>query len=284
MVAGVTEEEIYEKLGLAWMPPELRENRGELPAAREGRLPHLIGNEDIKGDLHVHCNWNGGANSIEEIAQAALALGYEYVGIADHTKFLRIEHGLDEEQLVARNREIDALNAKLKQAGKNFTILKGCEANILNDGAIDIADEVLAQMDYVIAGIHSNFRMPRAEMMARLKAAMSNPHVDIISHPTGRILKRREEYEVAVGELLQIAHDTGTVLEINSYPERLDLGDSNILAAKQAGVKMVINTDAHHIDQLRYMPFGVSQARRGWAEPEDIVNVWPVQKFLSFLK
>ena len=154
----------------------------------------------------------------------------------------------------------------------------------MNDGSIDIADEVLSQLDYVIAGIHSNFRMPRSEMMARLKVAMSNPHVDIISHPTGRILKRREEYEVAVGELLQIAHDTGTVLEINSYPERLDLGDYNILAAKQAGVKMVINTDAHHIDQLRYMPYGISQARRGWAEPDDIVNVWPVQKFLSLLK
>ena len=284
MVAGATEAEIYQKLGLAWIPPELREDRGELLAAREGRLPRLIDNQDIKGDLHVHCNWNGGANSIAEIAQAALALGYEYVGIADHTKFLRIEHGLDEEQLLARNREIDTLNEQLRQEGKQFTILKGCEANILNDGAIDIADEVLAQLDYVIAGIHSNFRMPRAEMMARLKVAMTNPHVDIISHPTGRILKRREEYEVAVGELLQIAHDTGTVLEINSYPERLDLGDSNILAAKQAGVKMVINTDAHHIDQLRYMPFGISQARRGWAEPEDIINAWPVPKLLSLLK
>ena len=263
MVAGVTEEEIYEKLGLAWMPPELRENRGELQAAREGRLPRLIGYEDIKGDLHVHSDWNGGANSIEVIAQAAMGLGYEYIGIADHTKFLRIEHGLDEEQLLERNLEIDALNKKLQQDGKNFTILKGCEANIMNDGSIDITDEVLAQLDYVIAGIHSNFRMPRSEMMARLKVAMSNPHVDIISHPTGRILKRREEYEVAVGELLQIAKETGTVLEINSYPDRLDLGDYNILAAKQAGVKMVINTDAHHIDQLRYMPYGISQARGG---------------------
>jgi DNA polymerase (family 10) len=284
MVAGATEEEIYQKLGLAWMPPELRENRGELQAAREGRLPGIIGYQDIKGDLHVHCNWNGGANSIADIARAALNLGYEYIGISDHTKFLRIEHGLDEEQLAARNREIDALNEQLRQEGKHFTVLKGCEANIMNDGSIDIADEMLSRMDFVIAGIHSNFRMPRAEMMTRLKVAMSNPHVDIISHPTGRILKRREEYEVAVGELLQIAHDTGTVLEINSYPERLDLGDYNILAAKQAGVKMVINTDAHHIDQLRYMPFGISQARRGWAEPADIVNVWPVEKFLSLLK
>ena len=284
MVAGATEEDIYEKLGLAWMPPELRENRGELQAAGAGRLPRLIGYDDMRGDLHVHCNWNGGANAIAEIAQAAMRLGYEYIGIADHTVFLRIEHGLDEEQLLERNREIDALNQKLRESGKKFVVLKGCEANIMNDGSIDINDEVLAQLDYVIAGIHSNFRMPRSEMMARLQVAMRNPHVDIISHPTGRILKRREEYEVAVGELLQIARDTGTILEINSYPERLDLGDSNILAAKQAGVKMVINTDAHHIDQLRFMPYGISQARRGWAEPDDIVNAWPLQKFLSLLK
>ena len=253
---------------------------------RPGRAgcPRIIGYNDIKGDLHVHCNWNGGANSIEVIAQAAMEMGYEYIGISDHTKFLRIEHGLDEEQLMERNREIDGLNEKLRQAGKNFTILKGCEANIMNDGSIDITDEVLAQLDYVIAGVHSNFRMPRSEMMARFRVAMSNPHVDIISHPTGRILKRRDEYEVAVGELLKIARETGTVLEINSYPDRLDLGDYNILAAKQAGVKMVINTDAHHIDQLRYMPYGISQARRGWAEPDDIVNVWPAAKLLSLLK
>ncbi len=167
------------------------------------------------------------------------------------------------EQLLKRNQEIDALNEQLRQEGKNFIVLKGCEANIMNDGSIDITDAVLSQLDYVIAGIHSNFRMPRAEMTARLRVAMSNPHVDIISHPTGRILKRREEYEVAVGELLQIAHDTGTVLEINSYPERLELGDYNILAAKQAGVKMVINTDAHHIDQLRYMPYGISPGAPG---------------------
>ncbi|MBM4287711.1 MAG: DNA polymerase/3'-5' exonuclease PolX [Deltaproteobacteria bacterium] len=283
-VAGVTEEEIYAKLGLAWIPPELREDRGELAAAREGRLPRLIGYGDIKGDLHVHCNWNGGADSIEEIARAALALGYEYVGISDHTKFLRIEHGLDEEQLLARNREIDALNEKLHREGKKFIVLKGCEANIMNDGTIDITDEVLAQMDFVIAGVHSTFKMPRSEMMARLKAAMHNPHVDIISHPTGRILKRREEYEVNVAELLRLAHDTGTVLEINAYPERLDLCDTNIRAAKEAGVRMVINTDAHHIDQLRFMPYGISQARRGWAEKEDIINAWPVQKFITLLK
>lgn len=283
-VAGLTEEEIYQTLGLAWVPPELREDRGELAAAREGRLPRLIDYGDIRGDLHVHSNWNGGAQSIAEIAQAALALGYEYVGIADHTKFLRIEHGLDEEQLLARNREIDALNAQFAREGKKFLILKGCEANILNDGSIDIADEVLAQLDYVIAGIHSAFRLPRQEMLQRLQTAMANPHVDIISHPTGRILKRREEYEVAVGDLLRLARETGTILEINAYPERLDLGDVNIRAAKEAGVRMVINTDAHHLDQLRYMPLGIAQARRGWAEKEDIVNAWPVDRLRQFFK
>jgi len=283
-VAGRTEEEIYQTLGLAWIPPELREDRGELAAAREGRLPKLIDYSDIRGDLHVHSNWNGGAQSIAELAQAAMALGYDYVGIADHTKFLRIEHGLDEEQLLARNREIDDLNAQLAKKGKHFRILKGCEANILNDGSIDIADEVLAQLDYVIAGIHSAFRMPREEMLSRLQTAMANPHVDIISHPTGRILKRREEYEVAMGDLLRLAHETGTILEINAYPERLDLGDVNIRAAKQAGVRMVINTDAHHVDQLRYLPLGIAQARRGWAEKEDIINVWPVARLLQFFK
>ena len=283
-VAGRTEEEIYQTLGLAWIPPELREDRGELAAAREGRLPKLIDYSDIRGDLHVHSNWNGGAQSIAELAQAAMALGYDYVGIADHTKFLRIEHGLDEEQLLARNREIDDLNAQLAKKGKHFRILKGCEANILNDGSIDIADEVLAQLDYVIAGIHSAFRMPREEMLSRLQTAMANPHVDIISHPTGRILKRREEYEVAMGDLLRLAHETGTILEINAYPERLDLGDVNIRAAKQAGVRMVINTDAHHVDQLRYLPLGIAQARRGWAVKEDIINVWPVARLLQFFK
>jgi DNA polymerase (family 10) len=284
LIAAETEEEVYGKLGMPWIPPELRENRGEIEAALAGRLPDLIGYEDIKGDLHVHSNWNGGANSLEQIVEAALALGYEYVGIADHTKYLKIERGLDEERLIARNQEIDRLNEKLAQEGKPIRVLKGCEANILADGSIDIADEVLAQLDYVIAGIHSHFRMPKAEMTARILRAMHNPQVDIISHPTGRILKRREEYEVVLDELLKAAQETGTVLEINSYPERLDLGDVNIIAAKQLGIRMVINTDAHHVDQLHLMKFGISQARRGWAEKKDIINAWPVEELLRMLK
>jgi DNA polymerase (family 10) len=284
MIAAETEEEVYGKLGMPWIPPELREDRGEIDAALAGKLPQIIGYGDIKGDLHVHCNWDGGANSIDEIVAAALALGYEYVGIADHTKFLKIEHGLDEEKLRARNQEIDAINARLAKAGKNFRVLKGCEANIMADGSIDITDEALAELDFVIAGVHSHFRQPREEMTRRILRAMRNPHVDIIAHPTGRILKRREEYEVAVDDLLKAAQETGTILEINSYPERLDLDDVNILAAKQAGIKMVINTDTHNVDQLHLMRFGISQARRGWAEKQDIINAWPVGELLRMLK
>ena len=284
LIAAVSEEEVYQKLQMPWIPPELRENRGEIEAALAGRLPELIGDGDLKGDLHVHCNWDGGANSIAQIADAALAFGYEYVGISDHTKFLKIERGLDEDQLIVRNQEIDQLNEKLAREGRHFRVLKGCEANILADGGIDIADEVLAELDYVIAGVHSNFRMPRADMTRRILKAMHNPHVDIISHPTGRILKRREEYEVVFDDLLNAARETGTILEINSYPERLDLGDVNILAAKRSGVRMVINTDAHQVDQLHLIRFGISQARRGWAEKQDIINVWPAAEMLKMMK
>jgi DNA polymerase (family 10) len=284
LIAADTEEAVYAKLGMPWIPPELREDRGEIEAALAGKLPELIGSGDIKGELHVHSNWDGGVDPIDEIVAAAQARGYEYIGISDHTKFLKIERGLDEEQLRARNQEIDAINARLAQEGKNFRVLKGCEANIMADGSIDITDAALAELDYVIAGVHSHFKQPREEMTRRILTAMRNPHVDIIAHPTGRVLKRREEYGVAVDDLLKGARETGTILEINSYPERLDLGDVNIFAAKQAGIKMVINTDSHNLNQLHLIDFGLSQARRGWAEKKDIINAWPVEKLLEMLK
>ncbi|MFZ5451361.1 MAG: DNA polymerase/3'-5' exonuclease PolX [Thermodesulfobacteriota bacterium] len=283
-VAAEREEEVYARLGMAWIPPELREDRGEIDAALAGKLPDLVGYHDLKGDLHVHSNWNGGQQSIREIAAAAREMGYEYVGISDHTKFLKIERGLDEEQIRARNQEIDEINRELQAAGHNFTVLKGCEANIMADGSIDILDEVLAEMDFVIAGIHSQFRMDREDMTRRMITAMENPHVDIISHPTGRVLKKREEYDLFLDKILDAAKATKTVLEINSYPERLDLNDLNIRICKKMGIKMVINTDAHQVDQLQLMPFGIAQARRGWAEKEDIINAWPVDKFLNMLK
>jgi DNA polymerase (family 10) len=284
MIAGENEEEIYEKLGMDWIPPELREDRGEIEAALRHKLPKIIDYKDIKGDLHIHSKWDGGKNSIEEIVEYAIKMRYEYVGIADHTKFLKIEHGLDEKKLRERNKEIDKLNCKLQIANCKLRVLKGCEANILPDGKIDIEDECLKEQDFVIAGIHSRFKMTKEEMTERIIRAMKNPNVDIISHPTGRLIQKRGEYEIDFDKILKVAKETGTILEINSYPERLDLNDLNIKKAKEMEVKMVINTDAHHVDQMRFIELGIAQARRGWAEKEDIINCWPLEKMLKFLK
>jgi DNA polymerase (family 10) len=287
MIAGKTEEEIYKALGMDWIPPELRENQGEIEAALKHQLPKIIDYKDIKGDLHCHIKWrgrDGGANSIEEMVEMAQKMGYEYLGIASHTKFLKIEHGLDERELELRNKEIDKINESLKIKNLKLKILRGCEANILNDGSIDIKDETLRKLDFVIAGIHSNFKMEKGKMTERIIRAMKNPNVDIISHPTGRIIQRRDEYQIDFDKILRAAKETKKILEINSFPERLDLNDQNIRRAKEMGVKMVINTDAHHKDQLRFIEFGIAQARRGWAEKEDIINCWPFEKLLKFLK
>lgn len=290
MIAGWYEPGVYKALGLVWMAPEIRENQGELEAALrefQGKpkgLPKIIDYNDIKGDLHCHSDWDGGTNSIEELAKAAIDLNYEYVGIADHTKFLRIEHGLDEKKLKKRNKKIDKLNVKYKVQNKKFRILKGCEANILNDGSIDIKNEALKELDFVIAGIHSSFKMKKPEMTERIIRAMKNPNVDIISHPTGRILKRRDEYEIDFDKILRVAKETGTILEINACPARLDLNDQKIKKAKDFGVKMIINTDSHKKDQLYFMELGIAQARRGWAGKEDVINCWPMEKLLKFLK
>ncbi len=279
-VAANTEEKVYKAIGLPWIPPEIREEHGEIEAALAGKLPQLIDYGDIKGDLHVHSSWDGGMNSIEELAKAGQALGYEYIGISDHTKFLKIEHGLDEKKLEKRNGRIDILNKKLK----GFRVLKGCEANIMNDGSIDISDKTLAQLDYAIAGVHSTMKMSKMHMTERIIKAMKNPNVDIIAHPTGRILKKRDEYQIDFEKILKVAKQTGTILEIDACPERLDLNDQNIRRAKELGVKMVINTDTHRKDQLRYMEFGVAQARRGWAEKKDIINARPIEKIFEYFK
>ena len=282
-VAGETEEAVYEKLGLHWIPPELRENRGEIEAALSGRLPRLVRREELRGDLHVHSDWDGGADSIEDIAEAAMDMGYAYVGIADHTKYLRIERGLDEKRLSERNGAIDRLNGTLQAAGRSFRVLKGCEANILADGSLDMDDEALAALDFVIAGIHSHFKMAEDEMTKRVIRALRNPHVDILSHPTGRLLKRRNAYAVNFGKILEVAAKTGTALEINAWHERLDLNDENIRRARDGGVAMVVNSDAHRLDQLETVAFGVAQARRGWAEKKHILNALPLETLLRRL-
>jgi DNA polymerase (family X) len=240
----------------------------------------LIGYKDIKGDLHCHSDWDGGVSSIREIAQKAKDMGYKYVGIADHTKFLKIERGLDEKQLRKRNQEIDKINKDIK----GIKVLKGCEANILKDGSIDIEEEALAELDFAIAGIHSNFKMSKEEMTKRIIKAMENPNIDIISHPTGRLIQKRDAYEINLESILRKARETKTVLEINSFPVRLDLKDDHIRQAKEAGVKMIISTDAHQKEQINFMEFGIAQARRGWAEKKDIINTKSLDKFLKSLK
>ena len=290
MLAGETEEEIYHLLGMDYIEPELRENQGEIEAAIKSKLPELIELSDIKGDLHCHSHWGAdaygrtGKKIIEEMAKEAIALGYEYVGISDHTKFLHIEHGLDEKQLAEQRKYIDKLNSKFQIQNSKFKILRGCEANIMADGSIDIKDESLAKLDYVIAGVHSQMKMTKEKMTERIIKAMKNPHVDIISHPTGRILKQRDEYEIDFDKILTVAKETGAILEINANPYRLDLNDKNIRKAKEIGIKMIINSDAHQPEQMRFMEYGVSQARRGWAGKGDIINVWPADKMLSMLK
>jgi len=283
-IAGSSEEEIYKILGLSYIEPELRENTGEIEAALAHQLPRLVSLDDIQGDLHCHSDWDGGANSIEEIMKAAQEKGYHYVGISDHTKFLRIEHGLDEKQLLAQHEVIKTLNEKLKKSNINFTILHGCETNILSDGSLDISNKILAQLDYVVAGIHSQMKMSQAEMTQRLLKAIQNPNIDIISHPTGRLINKRGEYLINLEKILKAAKKYRTILEVNSSPVRLDLNDKNIKKAIKLGVRLVINTDSHQLDQLSFMKFGIAQARRGWATKENIINAWPIEKLWECFK
>jgi len=284
MIAGWSEPGVYRAIGLPWMGPELRENQGEIEKALKGKLPKIIGYNDIKGDLHCHSAWGEGRNTISEMAETAQILGYKYLGISDHTKFLRIERGLNEKQLSLQRKEIDKLNLEFKRKNLEFKILQGAETNILKDGSIDIKNEALKKLDYALAGIHSNFKMERVRMTERIIRAMKNPHIKIIPHPTGRILKRRDEYRIDFDKILRASKEFGVILEINSYPERLDLNDKNIRKTKEVGVRMVINTDSHHKNHLHFIDLGIAQARRGWAEKEDIINTQPLKKLLKFLK
>ena len=277
-IGGKTEQEIYKILGMKYIAPELRENQGEIEASLENKLPKLIEYNDIKGDLHCHTNWEGGSNTIEEMAEVAIKMGYEYLGISPHTKFLKIENGLDERQLARQRKEIEKLNEKLK--GK-LRILCGAETNILNDGSIDIDDSALKELDYAIAGIHSNFKMPKEQMTERIIKAIKNPYINIISHPFGRILQKRQAYECDFEKILRAAKKFNKILEINSQPVRMDLDDKHIRRAKEMGVKMIINSDAHNISHLKFMELGIAQARRGWAEKQDIINTQSLNNLLK---
>lgn len=277
-IGGREEKDVYEALGMIWIAPELREDRGEIEEAQKGNLPQLVEENEIKGDLHVHSKWSDGTASIEEIAHLAENRGYQYVAICDHTKSLKITHGLDESRLMKQIEEIDRINEKMK----GFRILKGTEVDILADGKLDISDRLLKSLDIVIAAIHSGFKQDRQKMTKRIIKALENQFVDIFAHPSGRLLGSREPYDVDMEEVMRAAKKFGKALEINAYYERLDLNDLYCRKAKEMGILLAIGTDAHHLDQMWMMSLGVAVARRGWLEKKDILNTLNLKEILKW--
>ena len=277
-IAGRTEEEIYSALGMDTPPPEIREDTGEIEAALEHRLPNLVGYDEIKGDLHIHSNWSDGASTIEDYVKKALEMGYRYIAITDHSKSLKVAGGLTEEELLKRNYEIDKLNEKY--SGK-IKILKGTEVDILPDGSLDYPDEILAQLDFVVAAIHSRFSQDNTE---RILKAINNPYVNAIAHPTGRVIGQREGYPLDLERIMKAAAEIGTALEVNSYYNRLDLRDAHCRMAKRFGVKLVISTDSHHVDHMWMIKLGVGTARRGWVEGKDVINTLPLRSLRKFVR
>jgi len=279
-VAGRTEEEIYEKLKLDFIPPELRENTGEIEAAEKYQLPKLVELRDIKGDLQMHTTASDGKNSIEEMAEAARALGHEYIAITDHSKAVTVANGLDEKRMAAHIRKIHAANEK----GLGIRVLAGAEVDILKDGALDYSDELLAQLDVVVCSIHSYFNLEREAMTERMLAAIENPYAQIIGHPTGRVLLRREPLDYDMEKVLAACAKHGVAMECNSYPDRLDLKDVYLRMCKEREVKVVISTDSHNAGNLSLIRYGVRMARRGWLEKRDVINTLPVGEFLGGLR
>jgi DNA polymerase (family X) len=279
-VAGKTEEEIYAKLKLDYIPPEMRENLGEIDLAEKHTLPKLITQEDIQGDVHMHTVETDGKNTIEEMVEAAKARGYKYMAITDHSKNLAFANGLDDKRAVQHI-------ARIREAGKKIdgiTVFAGIEVDILADGDLDLSDDVLAQMDLVIASVHSVFNQEPEKMTDRLLKAISNPNTSIIGHPTGRIQLRRDSYHFDMGKVLSAAAKHKVAMELNSYPDRLDLNDVHLRQAKQQGVKIVINTDSHHTSHMEKIRYGILQARRAWLTKDDVLNTLPAPKFAKAMK
>ena len=274
-----TEEEVYSALGLPWIPPELREDRGEVQAAQAGKLPKLVQQKDIRGDLHAHTDWSDAAATLDEMAAAARKLGYEYLVISDHTHSLGVANGLD----VSRLRKQRAAIAKVNDGISGFRLLQGAEVEIRADGTLDFPDDVLGELDVVIASVHSGLRQDKETITNRVVQAMRNPHVDILGHPSGRLLGQREATQVDLDHLLHEAAQTGTILEVNSTPNRLDLDDVHIRQAIELGVGLAINSDAHNTDGLEGISYGVAAARRGWAEARHVVNTFPLARLLRRL-
>lgn len=277
---GASEEEVYEKLGLKFIPPEMRENIGEIELARKNELPDLIRYDSLKGDLQIQTNWTDGTNSVLEMAQAAKKIGLEYIAITDHSKRLAFVNGLDEKKLEKQGKEIDQANKKIS----GIKILKGIEVDILKDGRLDLKDEALRKLDVVGASVHSDFNLSRADQTKRVIRAIENSNVDILFHPTAREIQKREPCDFDLEAVFEVAKETGTLLEINALPERLDLKDEHIRLAAKKGCKFVINSDAHGPKHFEFLKFGIGQARRGWLEKKDVVNTLPLERFLKTLK
>jgi DNA polymerase (family X) len=280
VLASQTEEEIYAKLGLAWIPPELRENLGEVEAAERGDLPKLVELSDIRGDLQMHTTASDGRNSVEEMAAAAKQLGYRYILITDHSKAVTIANGLDEQRALEHIKRIRAAGKKVK----GIEIWAGTEVDILGDGTLDYPDEVLSQFDIVLASIHSRMTQPFEEMTTRILKALENPYVRILGHPTGRQVLRREPFSFDIEKVFQTAQKLGVILELNANPERLDICDRHAKLAHDKGMKIIISTDAHRPEHFKLMRYGVVTARRGWTEKKDVLNTYPPEKLLSSLR
>jgi DNA polymerase (family 10) len=278
-IAGDTEEAVYAAVGLPWMPPELREDRGEIEAAMHGTLPKLIELRDLKGDLHAHTKASDGRHTLEQMAHSAQQHGLEYLAITEHSKRLAMAHGLDAVRLAKQGAEIERLNEKLE----GFTVLKGVEVDILEDGSLDLPDSALAQLDIVVAAVHSRFDLPRAKQTERILKALDNPHVNILAHPTGRLLEKREPYDVDMQKVVRHAKACKVALELNAHPDRLDLNDACCRMAKDEGALLAISSDAHSTFELELLRFGVGQARRGWLEKRDVVNTRSLKQLRAFL-
>ena len=278
-VQCATEQEVYQRLGLPWLPPELREDAGEFDAALSGTLPHLVERADLRGDLQMHTTRSDGHQTLEEMAEAARALGLQYIVITDHTESMAVAGGQTVEELLQQRSEIEALNRRYS----DLRILAGAEVEIRTDGTLDYPDPVLAQLDFVVASLHTGLRTGRERTTERMLAAIRNPHVDMIAHPTGRLIGRREGADLDMEALLQAAAEMGTVIEINAHPDRLDLPDRYVRRAVELGVRLAINSDAHDVQDFGYLFFGVATARRGWATAEDVVNTWELGRLLSWL-
>jgi DNA polymerase (family 10) len=278
-LASRTEAEVYAALDLPYIPPELREDAGEIEAAEAGRLPRLVEEADLRGDLHVHSKWSDGLNRAEELARAAIERGYEYLAVTDHSPTLRIAHGLDTERLGRQIEELAALNQKIE----GLTLLSGSEVDIRHDGSLDWPDDMVDRLDVVVASIHSGFKDDLETMTRRIIKAIRHPAVNIIAHPTGRLFGSREPYQVDLPRVFAAAAECGCALEINSFWNRLDLSGPQARLAKEAGVRLAVNTDAHQLGQLPMIRFGIGQARRGWLEPEDVINTWDLERLKGFL-